>query len=305
MSYTIRIQWSYRFHAFLRKGKANEKMFFVMVIAFVLLFCLTAFAANQNDISDDIFQEKVEGCLEERIDFQTYEDIRILLMDYPELGTILEDERTLAYLKELQCEDNVSEKDKFVNLLINYIESGFRVTDLHELTSYITIYITTRSGNSIVGKRYSNANELQNYNCHSYAWYYDRNYNSNDRLRIDSPSSYFTTTNGTCFLDVFSGEVYPSSISASYVDVGDIVTYIAFADEINGLPNNSFRIVKLSVYVPGAQIFCESHPGTPMAFLFYHTKRTASGWGRSFLYQEKLTTENFHLINGRNDFRLQ
>ena len=104
-------------------------------------------------------------------------DISELFVFSPEIHQYVLNKDTLYALQIIQNTENTTDFDKLVNLLINYIESDYKLSSLEELRSYFTIYIRTINGNEIVGKRKSYSDENRNYNCHSFAWYYGGNYN--------------------------------------------------------------------------------------------------------------------------------
>ena len=77
------------------------------------------------------------------------------------------------------------------------------------------IILTTICGRTIPGNVHSDPDDYKTYNCHSYAWYYRGQFNSNDRMSIPDPL-YYITSYPSCFSLV-------SSINS--VKKGDIIVY--------------------------------------------------------------------------------
>lgn len=191
-------------------------------------------------------------------------DISELFALSPEIHQYVLNKETLFALQKIQNTENTTDFDKLVNLLINYIESDYKLSSLEELRSYVTIYIRTINGNEIVGKRKSYSDENRNYNCHSFAWYYGGNYNSSDRIWIDDPYGYYRVKDSYCCITqrLANQTLYPSTLSAVNVEAGDIIVFVAYSDETE-LPVAANR-VKHSVIVShkqGGTIYVKSKNG--------------------------------------------
>ena len=214
-----------------------------ILLSFIALFsCTVLFTtvsySQETEPAHTISTKIVEDILDrEGSALDQYTDIRDALEEMPEMAALIQNKNAIETLRQMQNTENTTELDRYVNILINYLESDCDITDLVELQSYVTIYLTTRSGNSILARRHSYSNEILNYNCHSYAWYYGCNYNSSDRIWIEAPSPYYTTTNGTCYTRLYNSPVLPSSIIPDDSLVGCIVVYKRYSDENSPYPD--------------------------------------------------------------------
>ncbi len=238
---------------------------------------MVVFESSLNAFSDEIVIDNKEKVSIERALIEAEEciehvdSINDLLKEHPSLLDVIYREDALDYLCNIRDESRQNEDGSLLNILINYIASGYKTTSIEVLRSYVTIYITTLSGKTIIGRRHSNEPDLQCYNCHSYAWYYGCSYNSNDKLWLQEPYAYYSTSYGTCYTRVFSSTVYPSTVDASQLLAGDIVLYRCYDDEIYENPGIFDNVLHSATVtsINGNTINCVSKMGTgPVT---YHT----------------------------------
>ncbi len=241
----------------------------VIMVLFDSSLYVFSYESVPNDSIEKVTVEELIVAAEKHIEH--VDSINDLLQEYPSLTLLIYREDALEYLCSIRDESRQNEEGSLLNILINYIASGYKISSIEELRSYVTIYITTISGKTITGRRHSNEPDLQCYNCHSYAWYYGCSYNSNDKLWLQDPYAYYSTSYGTCYTRVFSSTVYPSTVDASQLLAGDIVLYKCYDDEINQQPGTFDHVLHSATItsINGNTINCVSKMGSgPVT---YHT----------------------------------
>ena len=244
------------------------KRLFLILLVMVLFaaFGATVLADNEESLNDPYDSSKEQEYYNKMLDSYLKvapecNDMEEVLRLIPEFDIFVNDHYFFVFLSDNRENDKNGTDGEYINILISYIEHGFEISDFEQLRYnpvYQSITLTTISGNTISGliltgaddsvnypncsTVYPNAHKISNgtyaYNCHSYAWYYRGTYNSADKMWINDPSTYATSTH--CYSLIDSGVQY-SSISSVDIHVGDIITYQA-------LPNDQMNLQYLNVH---------------------------------------------------------
>ena len=222
-----------------------------MICGLILFHVLSLFTfdvrASKWDNSKAVLQScRLENLIYEIDAVNEYTDIRDFLLDHKSVEQFLHKDNTIICLCDLLEDDRRDCDDIDILILLSYIESGFSIYDIDALSRSLTqVTIAPSCGKTITGFVYSGTSNDNAYNCHSYAWYYGGNYNSQDKMKIYQPKPFFYDINyQSCYMPLYIKKTL-NQISPSDVEENDIILFYAYADE--GLETDSTYLLHSAI----------------------------------------------------------